>query len=354
MRRRALTLAAGLLLGVAPPPGPLARAMSADGFRGVVLAERGGAAATIVNSGPAAQGPDAVWRYASVTKQLTALIAMQEVAAGRLDLDRPIRDYWPDWPQVYADRITPRMLLRHDSGLADPAEDGADADGMPHFYRSAAAAPDDAASGFCAEHPRAQPASGFHYDNCDFLVLGALLEHITGRPYATLVRERIAGPLGLRSIGQFAFGAPPPANVPGIDPRGKPDPAVNLGAYGAAGGLYGTPRDLLAFDRALIDRRLLGADATATMWQGEPKLGYAAPGAWSFTAALKGCDAPVALVERRGQIGSVQIRNVIAPALGAALVAFTARGDTDFGEVWRGDGLAYDLLSAAFCAGRAA
>jgi hypothetical protein len=78
-------------------------------------------------------------------------------------------------------------------------------------------------------------------------------------------------------------------------------------------------------------------------------LGYEARGAWSFTAALKGCQGSVQLVERRGDFAGTQVRNVIAPALGRAVIVFTNDDAIDFGEVWQGRGLSYELLSAAFC-----
>ena len=87
------------------------------------------------------------------------------------------------------------------------------------------------------------------------------------------------------------------------------------------------------------------------MWTGEPRLGYVALGAWSFPAPLAGCNKPVELVERRGAIGGVQVRNVLAPAIGRALIVFTNSEAVDFGEVWQGKGLSHALLSAAFCDG---
>ena len=292
------------------------------------------------------------WRWASVTKQLTALIVMQEVAAGRLDLDAPVTRYWPDWPQVFADQITLRRLLQHTSGLADPNEDGPnDPDGLPRFYRPASGHGGiaDEASHYCAERPRAKPGGAFHYNNCDFIVLGAILERVTATPYAALVRERIARPIGVR-IGLFAPHVRPPATVPGVDAAGRPELVGDLGAYGPAGAAYGTPLALYAFDRALLAHRLLPADATATMWAGDPRLGYAALGQWSYDAPLAGCAAPVRIVERRGQIGGVQVRNFLLPASGRVLVMFVAREAVEFGEVWQGKGLSYSALSAIGCA----
>lgn len=347
--RRASALLALLAVAAAPPStlAPRLDAVLADAhFDGAVVA--GGAARPAFVRGKAA----IPWRWASVTKQLTALIVMQEVATGRLDLDAPVTRYWPDWPQVFADQITLRTLLQHTSGLADPNEDGPDdPDGMPRFYRPAPGHGDiaDEAAHYCAEHPRVRPGGAFHYDNCDFIVLGAILERVTGTPYATLVQERIARPLRLR-VGLFAPHERPPATVPGVDKAGRPELIGDLGAYGSAGAAYGTPLALYAFDRALLAHRLLSADATATMWAGDPKLGYAALGQWSYDAALAGCAAPVRIVERRGQIGGVQVRNFLLPASGRVLVMFTPRETVDFGEVWQGKGLSYRALSAVGCA----
>ena len=329
--------------------GRAAQVFDAAGFKGVALIGDGDAIGWTKASGLA--GADSVWRLASVTKQFTALMLMQEVAAGRLDLDVPIKRYWPQWPQIYADKITLRMLMRHDSGLADPSESKAAKDGVPAFYRrsGAAAAPAQAATGFCAEHPRALPESGFHYNNCDFIVAGTLLERTTGKSFGTLLQERIAKPLGLKTLGVFAFDAPVVANVTGTVEKGAPEPPLNLGTYGEAGSAYITPAELWTFDRALMDNTLLDKIATEQMWTGEPKLGYAALGAWSFIAPLKGCPDPVTLIERRGAIGGVQVRNFIAPASHKAVILFSSDGMFDFGEVWQGSGFSHDMLAAALC-----
>ena len=72
-------------------------------FTGVVLAEREGKP-LYAKANDRGAGPDDIWRWASTTKQLTALIVMQEVEAGRFDLDAPVTRYWPDWPQPNAAR----------------------------------------------------------------------------------------------------------------------------------------------------------------------------------------------------------------------------------------------------------
>ncbi|HEY0270816.1 MAG TPA: serine hydrolase domain-containing protein [Sphingomonas sp.] len=356
-RRLATIAAAALTLTAAKiPPRPLDRVIDAARFEGVAIAGDGDAPSYVRATGLAAPGvpnrATAVWRWASVSKQIAAVIVMQEIAAGHLALDASIKTYWPEWPQVFSDEITIRDLLQHTSGLADPSDDKPLADGMPAFYRPAEGkgTMGAEATGFCAEHPRAEPHTGFHYDNCDFIVLGALLERITGQSYAALLRNRVAGPLGL-DIGLFAPGEPAAGHVGGLDALGRPEILGDLGTYGAAGSLYGSPLALYAFDRALITHRLLDPASTALMWKGDARLGAAALGQWQFMAALKGCAAPVSVVERRGQIGGVQIRNYILPESGRALVLFTRLGSFAYGELWQGRGFAWEALSAVECGG---
>jgi len=358
--RLCAAVAALLAIGAAPAPRPLDRIIAQAHFDGVAIAGDTDQPGYVHATGFAAKGVrnslTAVWRWASVTKQLTATIVMQEVEAGRLDLDAPVTAYWPDWPQVFSDEISIRNLLQHTSGLADPNEDGPDhPDGMPVFYRPPAAQAATVgtmqyeATHYCAEHPRGRPGGGYHYDNCDFIVLGALLERTTGKPFAQLLQDRIAAPLGI-TLGLFAPGVAPTAHVRGIEKGATGENLGDLGTYGAAGAVYGTPLALYAFDRALLDNSLLGAAATAQMWTGDPKLGAAALGQWQYSVTLDGCAAPVSVVERRGEIGGVAIRNFILPGTGHALVLFTRHGGFAFGEVWQRKGFAYSALSAVGCA----
>jgi CubicO group peptidase (beta-lactamase class C family) len=346
-------LVGSLLAGPAhaAAPSPVERAVAAleaGGFRGVVLVgdARGVLERRAVGKG--APSLRATWPWASVTKQVTGVLVMQEVQAGRVDLEANISTYLPSFAGPNAARITVRQLLQHTSGLPDPQNSPPDAAGVPAFFRSPQ--PDAASTGFCAGAPLAEPGAGFRYNNCDYLLLGALLERVTGMPYAKLVAERISRPLGLKTVGVFSRGDGRQARVVRGREGATPVAAGDFAIYGASAALYGSADDLLRLDQALLSGRLLGPEATRTAWTGEPKLGYAALGVWSYAAPLKGCEKPVRLVERRGELG-VQVRNVLAPELGRAVVVFTDDATLDFGEVWQGKGPTYELLSAALCGG---
>lgn len=326
-------------------PGRVAAVADAQGFAGMVLLAEGGAVTLEQGFGrksATAQrrpgeksdflGADR-WRWASVTKQLVATLAMQDVAAGRLALDAPITRYLPGFRGPTGNRITVAMLLGHESGLPDSNANNSAAF-RPGFRGSL-----DPLTGLCAGPVRDQPGASFYYDNCDYIVAGKLLEAVNRQPLATLLTTRITRPLGMASV---AWAGPHVAGA-GEEP-------VNVAAYGAAAALTGTVRDLWRFDQALIDGKLLPKAQRDLMWDGKPAKGFAALGQWAFRVNLRGCKADQLLIERRGNVGNVQVRNYILPERNIVLIAMTNRDTIDFGELWQGAGLGFDLLSAAACA----
>ena len=283
--------------------------------------------------------PDGLtWRWASVTKQIVAILVMREVERGKIDLAQPVATYLPAFRSANAGTATIRNLLQHRAGLPNPAD-------APEFYDADFKGSRDPVTGFCAGPVTGAPGGDWAYNNCDFMVLGAVLEAVTGLSWDKLFLRDIAGPLGFEFAGAY----------PGeqftrwgfID--GKREEEVDLSAYGASAGLYGEPDDILAIDNALMPGDLLGPEALAEMWKGDPALGYMALGQWVFEVPLKGCDAPVKIVERRGDIGAVQVRNFILPDKQIAVVTFSQQKPFDFGEVWQGSGFSHDLLAAAAC-----
>ena len=332
------------------------KAHDAGQFDGVVVAARGdepvyrraiGKADRITEQ---AHAPGEVWRWGSLTHQVTAVLVMQEVERGRLRLDGTLGDYLPGFGGAAVARVTLRQLLLHTAGLANPDDTPADSKGVPAFYRGEGeAAATKSAPRICAEAPKRAPGDHFENNPCDDLVLGAILERVNDASYAQLVAKRIAKPLGLRSLGVLHAGTGTAGGIVGYTAEGVREPAINAGRLGAAGALYGSSDDLLRFDRALIDDTLVSAATAAAMREGNPKLGYVALGALAYTAKLEHCDAPVALVERDGDIGGVRAVNVIAPAQRAAVIAFSNTARTDWGLVWQGSGLLHDMLDAALC-----
>ena len=322
------------------------RALQAQGFVGELQVARwqDGRAQAVRSQRFGLPGPAPVWRWASVSKQIAAALTLSAQQRGRLRLDDTVRQHWPDWPGPAG--VTLRQLLLHTSGLPNPDETPAGRDEVPGFYRRGGP-PSLEAAGYCSALPPAPaalpPGERFRYNNCDTLVLAEVLARAEGRPYPALIRS-LAGQLGLRSL-RLVAGDEGPTPLP----AGTPQP--RLARFGAAAALQGTAADLIAWDLALLSGRLLDEAARRELWTGNPQLGYVAPGAWAFPAQLRGCSTAVDLVERRGDVGGVQVRNLLAPKLGVALVLFTTDAEREFGEIWQGKGLMFDLASAAVCGG---
>ncbi|MEW4448408.1 serine hydrolase domain-containing protein [Qipengyuania sp. JC766] len=290
-----------------------------------------------------------LWRWASVTKQVVATLVMQQVEAGMIDLDESVATYLPDFASPNAATITVEHLLRHQSGLPNPSAMPEGTEGLPAFYLPGSGIDPLA---FCAGTPTGAPGGDWSYNNCDYIVAGALLERVTGKSWRELVAERIADPAQIYTLSSFPNNEPTVSGIFG----GSPEATQDIAQYQASGALYGRPSDVIKFDLALMGGKLLGADALATLWDGKPELGYMALGQWVFEFPLAGCTDPVRIVERRGAIGGVQVRNFLLPDFGIAIALFSDRGegDFDFGEVWQGSGFSHDMLSLAACPQEAA
>jgi len=308
-----------------------ARLAASEGYAGVFGVSRGG------QTGVAAMArTDGAWpvdastpvRWASVSKMIAAILVFQQIDAGTMALDATVATYLPGTTVANADRITLRQLLSHRSGLAAELEtpDGPPGDALQ--YCGAA---------------RAQPGSGFFYNNCDTIVVGKVLEAVTGRPFLDLVNSRIGAPLGL------TLTLPEAPRVEATMEDGSPEERVWLSGFGPAGGLYGTIGDMLTIDMALIEGRLISAASLDAMLTGDPASGYAALSVWSYSPDLGACIGTTRLVERYGEIGGVQVRNFLLPDLKVALAIYSNDHRTAFGEVWQGEGLSIDLIRAAVC-----
>jgi len=280
-------------------------------------------------------GDGDIWRWASVTKQIVGVLVMQEVERGAFDLDDSVAALVPDFETKFASGITVKALLQHTSGLPNPDRLG------PLF------AENFEPEAFCAGEPDAEPGASFSYNNCDFYVLGRILEQSSGKSWDTLLNERILQPLDMQETAAVEYRLT--QTVRGYDKAGVPSQVIDIALYGAAGAVHGNPADLVKFNQGLMGGALLSPESLSQLWEGDPSLGFVALGAWSFEAPLAGCSDPRKIIERRGYIAGVQARNFMFPETAESVVIFVNRGDFDFGEVWMQQGFSYDVLSKAIC-----
>jgi len=138
--------------------------------------------------------PEVKFRLASLTKQFTSMLIMQQVAKGTIKLDGHLSDYLPYYRQDTGSKVTISQLLSHTSGIPDYT-DAPKPDLRIHY------SVDDLVKKFCSGDLQFEPGTKYRYDNNGYFLLGAILEHVTGKTYEVLVKENIFVPLGMEDSG---------------------------------------------------------------------------------------------------------------------------------------------------------
>jgi D-alanyl-D-alanine carboxypeptidase len=208
-----------------------------------------------------ANNPETAFNLGSINKVFTQIAILQLRAAGKLDLDSTLATYWPDYPNKdVARKITIRQLMRHISGIGgsifDPPAGG---------KRNDIRALKDYLPLFVNQPLAFEPGTRNAYSNAGYVVLGLVIERLSGDDYYTYVREHIFKPAGMTRTGSFSVDSLPPNTAIGYT-RGDEDAPSNTplrpnsrdlpGRGSSAGGGYSTTQDLLRFLQALRENRI--------------------------------------------------------------------------------------------------
>jgi D-alanyl-D-alanine carboxypeptidase len=231
------------------------------------------------------------FRVASISKTITAIVAMQLVEAGLLRLDEPIGNVvagyvgvLPSDPDVGS--LTLRRLLDHTSGF--PQAEGT-------FFGNGAASCADAARG--ALGGSLPPVSGYRYSNTNYCAVGLLIEAVSGLAYERVVHERLLVPLGIEGMRVTSTYEVGPDEV-----DHRPSPNRNfMETLGAAGAWNATPADLVrilnSIDPATPGWKALTPESMQAMQPprvggyGLGLIGY--PGGWGHTGTIQNAHAMV-------------------------------------------------------------
>ena len=202
-----------------------------------------------------------VFELASVSKTFTSTAIMMLVEDGKIRLDQNVKDFYPDFP--YED-ITVKLLLSHRSGMmnyvyfVDDLWKAQKKDERPGITNQ------DVMK-LIAEHkpaPYMKPDRKFHYNNSNYMVLGAIIEKVSGQKFSAFMYENIFKPLGMKHTAVYSKAEYDkiPVDVVGHDRTWRRSVAQNFldGPVGDKG-IYSTIEDLYLFDRAMRKGRLLNA-----------------------------------------------------------------------------------------------
>jgi D-alanyl-D-alanine carboxypeptidase len=206
------------------------------------------------------------YEIASISKMFTAVLILQLVEEGLLELDAPVASYLSDYEGPL--RTAPiRSLLNHTSGFRD---------GPLSYTRTrtlntqpqAASTPQEKISDPVLAQGKALwlPGSHFRYSNGGYRLLGLIIEEVTRKPFSEVVREQIFDRIGMEhsTAGKFSRRDATRYYLRGADGELVSAPSLDI-SYDGSGSIISTPRELLVFQSALNDGRLLTAASLKLM-----------------------------------------------------------------------------------------
>ncbi len=255
-----------------------------DAFSGTVLLAHGDEPLVRAAFGQASKRfdvpmrPDTKLNLGSANKMFTGVAICQLAEAGKLDFSDTVAKHLPDYPnRDVAERVTIHHLLTHTSGMGSYWNEKYDqtwttlrevADMLPLFV-------DDELS--------FEPGARFQYSNAGPIVLGLIVEAISGQSYYDYVREHIYAPAGMENTDCYEMDRPVPNLALGYT-KGAPDGSPGDGSWrnnlfshslrgGPAGGGFSTVDDLLRFSLALQNGDLLSVGMFETLVTGKVSMG---------------------------------------------------------------------------------
>lgn len=208
--------------------------------------------------------PDTKFRLGSITKQFTAMLIMQLVEKGLVKLDGHISDYLSYYPKKTGDKITVHQLLSHTSGIFNYTND-------PSFFRKdrfLTLNAEELTKKFSDKELDFEPGTKWNYSNSGYIVLGAIVEAVTGKPYEQVLRENIFTPLGMSSTGYDHMETIITKRASGYE-RGfgtiSNTSYLDMSLPFSAGSMYSTVEDLYTWGNSLYTDKLVSFESLKKM-----------------------------------------------------------------------------------------
>lgn len=232
--------------------------------------------------------PETRYKIASITKAFTSVLVLQLVQQGQIDLEKPIITYLPDYKGSGGNKVTVRQLLNMTSGMHNMDENGSSLEGVLKNGLAQYQLPntsDQMLQKFSSTELVKEPGKEFDYNNADFIILGKIIEKLTGKSFDKVLKEKILAPLGMNNSGMLAQDT----IVSGLantyfyrDDIKKlvSDLPVYMENWYAAGAMFSTVDDVLKFSNALFGGKLLKSEILKQMFSSG--LGEYGLGVWVY------------------------------------------------------------------------
>jgi CubicO group peptidase (beta-lactamase class C family) len=218
---------------------------------GCIILNKGYGLANIEHNVP--NTPQTVFRIGSMTKAFTAIAIMQWVEQGKIAVEDTLSKYLPDYPN--GEQITLHHLLSNTSGITDYL--------LMSGFRETMRTPTSVTAlidRFRDEPLEFEPGAEFGYSNSNWVLLGFILEKMSGKSYADVIQEQIFTPAGMTHSG-YEWTAPVikqrAAGYTDTTREWVNAEPIDSSTMYAAGALHSTAEDLYRLDRALHDGTLL-------------------------------------------------------------------------------------------------
>ena len=220
---------------------------------------------------------DTRFNLGSMNKMFTATAIMQLVESGELTLDEPISVHVDEtWlPREITDRVTIHHLLSHTSGLGSYFNETYDMGARKRFR-----VVDDFKPLVQGDTLAFEPGEQFHYSNTGMLLLGVVIESVTGGSYFDHIRENVHGPAGMTRTDCYEMDTPADNLAMGYSRDADCEWGWRNNLYehvikgGPAGGGFSTAPDLHRFAVALLGGELVGRESLEQMWVAQSEIPY--------------------------------------------------------------------------------
>ena len=244
-----------------------------------------------------------VFGIGSMSKPFTAMLVLQLVQEGKLEFDTLISKYLPEYRKDIGNKVTIRHLLTHTSGIPSYTS-------LPYVWEDSmqlSYTPLYILKNFGSRDLEFEPGTKYKYGNTGYFILALIIERVTGKHLAEVLKQNIFTPLKMSNSGIYDNKKPLKNKASGYYRLGNQyineSYIYNLNTFGASG-VHSTVYDLYLWDRALYTQQLLSRENmrlyTSSHYRVEPDYAYGF--GWEFTRLILAKNDTLKTMEHSGAI----------------------------------------------------
>ena len=244
-----------------------------------------------------------IFRLGSLEKQFTAMLTLQLIEKGKLNMEATISDYLPKYRRETGTKVTIKQLLTHTSGIPNyTAFPNVWDDSMQLAYQQ-----EYILRNFCSGDLEFKPGSKYKYSNTDYFILAQIIKQVTQKPLAVLLKENIFIPAGMNHTGLDDNITPLKHKALGyyrLADKYVNEPYIYVPNTLGAASLYSTAMDMFLWDRVLYNNTLLSDKNLRSYCSSHFQIApdYAYGFGWEFTRTAVATNDTIATMEHSGAI----------------------------------------------------